>query len=58
MEKLYTVQEIAARVNVTPATVRRWISRGALVAVRRGGRLLIPEAAARSLEHLEVRPHV
>lgn len=34
MEELLTVQEVAARLRVNEATVRRWIKNGALEAVK------------------------
>ncbi len=34
--RLFTVEQVAERLSVTPATVRDWISSGKLVAVRLG----------------------
>ena len=36
-ETLYTVEEIAALLNVHPETVRKWIKSGELKAIRLGG---------------------
>lgn len=36
-ERLYTVQEVAARLKTTPETVRRWLRSGRLRGIRLGG---------------------
>jgi excisionase family DNA binding protein len=47
-----TAREVGERLEVAPATVRRWASEGRIAAVRVGGRIRIHQAA---LERM-VRP--
>lgn len=45
MEKLaYSVQEVAAALDLHPNTVRKLIERGELPSVRLGHRILVPKA--------------
>jgi len=49
VEPLYSIREVAERLNVHYETVRRWIEKGALEAVRIGpnGTIRVPESALR-----------
>ncbi|MBV9582873.1 MAG: helix-turn-helix domain-containing protein [Chloroflexi bacterium] len=58
-ERLLTVQEVAERVRSSPETVRRWIRRGTLRAVRPGGNKLgyrVPESELRRFTALPPTP--
>lgn len=48
VEQLLTVAEVAATLRLDPYTVRRWIGRGQLPAVRVGRELRIEPAALRA----------
>jgi excisionase family DNA binding protein len=43
--KLLTVEEVAARFECTPRTVRNWISTGEVPAIKRGRLIRVPEDA-------------
>jgi len=45
MEKLLTVNEAAQRVNLSPWTIRLWVSQKKIGVVRLGRALRIPESA-------------
>jgi excisionase family DNA binding protein len=48
-ERLLTFSDIAARFQVTPTTVRRWASRGAIPTVRVQGVVRVESSAVDSL---------
>lgn len=45
MEKYYSPEEIAARFNLKPPTIRKWIREGKLRAFKMGSLWRIPEEA-------------
>jgi acetyl-CoA synthetase len=44
-ETLFTIQEVAARLKVTPKTVRQWLQRGQMRGIKAGKLWRIPESA-------------
>jgi len=44
-----TVLELADKLNKHPQTIRRWISKGRLKAVKIGGGVFIPESEIQSM---------
>ena len=45
MKRYLTIAQVAAQLNVTPATVRRWVRSGILKSGRLGRMWLIPATA-------------
>ena len=52
--KLLPVSRAAARLGITPATLRAWIARGTVPAVRPGRSIFIPISAIEALERGEI----
>ena len=54
MEKIYTLEEVGARYDVSPFTVRNWIYDGRLRAFRIGKTWKVPESALVEYEQSRV----
>lgn len=56
MEKLYSIREVAEMLSVHPNTVREWVEKGAIKAIRVGPTKLIRIAESVLREHQEPYP--
>jgi len=49
LEDLFTIEEAAAKLTLSPWTLRKWIAAGELRVIRLGRRIVVPESAIREL---------